>query len=165
MHGMVFVSGVRTLANHCSGINQWFGNDGGTNDSSQLNGFQGAQLVASDQPTNPHARIMFRVDRTTLSVVFFTSPHTSSFPASGQAVVTGAIPSPPGSCLQFLSRIYRVQRSHCSSIFHRASLTHALARSASQFVHKKKVPTNSYEYALGVGFFYFLETPTAESAS
>ena len=43
---------------------------------------------------------------------------------------------PPGSCLQFLSRIYRVQQSHCSSIW----LTHALALSASQFVHKKKSP-------------------------
>ena len=33
----------------------------------------------------------------------------------------------PGSCLQFLSRI-----------FHRAFLTHALALSASQSVHKRK---------------------------
>ena len=47
---------------------------------------------------------------------------------------------PPGSCLQFLSRIPRVQQSHCSSIFHRVLLTHALALSASQFVHKKKSP-------------------------
>ena len=44
----------------------------------------------------------------------------------------------PGSCLQFLSRIDRVQQSHCSSIVHRMLLTHALALSASQFVHKKK---------------------------
>ena len=33
---------------------------------------------------------------------------------------------------------HRVQRSHCSSIVHRVLLTHALALSASQFVHKKK---------------------------
>ena len=33
---------------------------------------------------------------------------------------------------------HRVQQSHCSSIFHRVLLTHALALSASQFVHKKK---------------------------
>ena len=33
---------------------------------------------------------------------------------------------------------HRVQHSHCSSIVHRVLLTHALALSASQFVHKKK---------------------------
>ena len=46
-------------------------------------------------------------------------------------------PHPP----RFLFSIFiahRVQRSHCSSIFHRVLLTHALALSASQFVHKKK---------------------------
>ena len=60
------------------------------------------------------------------------------FPASGQAVVTGSVaPSSP----RFLPSIFsahRVQQSHCSSIFHRVLLTHALALSASQFVHKKK---------------------------
>ena len=52
-------------------------------------------------------------------------------------MVTGVIPSPP----RFLPSIFiahRVQQSHCSSIFHRMLLTHALALSASQFVHKKK---------------------------
>ena len=65
---------------------------------------------------------------------FFAHFH---FPASGQAVVTGVIPSPP----RFLPSIFiahRVQQSHCSSIVHRALLTHALALSASQFGHKKK---------------------------
>ena len=60
-------------------------------------------------------------------------------PASGQAVVTGVVPSPP----PFLPSIFiahRVQQSHCSSIFHRVLLTHALGLSASQFVHKKKSP-------------------------
>ena len=59
------------------------------------------------------------------------------FPASGQAVVTGVVPSPP----RFLPSIFiahRVLQSHCSSIFHRVLLTHALALSASQFVHKKE---------------------------
>ena len=60
------------------------------------------------------------------------------FPASGQAVVTGVVPFSP----RFLPSIFiahRVQQSHCSSIFHRVLLlTHALALSASQFVHKKK---------------------------
>ena len=61
------------------------------------------------------------------------------FPASGQAVVTGVVPSPP----RFLPSIFiahRVRQSHCSSIFHRGLLTHALALSASQFLHKKKSP-------------------------
>ena len=65
---------------------------------------------------------------------FFAHFH---FPASGQAVVTGVVPSPP----RFLPSIFiahRVQQSHCSSIVHRVLLTHALALSASQFVHKKK---------------------------
>ena len=54
-------------------------------------------------------------------------------------MVTDVVPSPP----QFLPSIFiahRVQQSHCSSIFHRVLLTHALALSASQFVHKKKSP-------------------------
>ena len=58
------------------------------------------------------------------------------FPASGQAVVTGVVPSPP----RFLPSIriaHRVQQSHCSSIFHRVLLTHALALSASQLMHKR----------------------------
>ena len=60
------------------------------------------------------------------------------FPASGQAVVTGDVPSPP-LYLPSIFIAHRVQHSHCSSIFHRM-LTHALALSASQFVHKKKPP-------------------------
>ena len=57
-------------------------------------------------------------------------------------MVTGVIPSPP----RFLPSIFiahRVQQSHCSSIFHRTLLTHALALSASQFVHKKKSSMHS----------------------
>ena len=44
---------------------------------------------------------------------------------------------PAGSCLQFLSRIRRVQQSHCSSTFHRMLLTRVLALSAGQFVRRK----------------------------
>ena len=64
---------------------------------------------------------------------------TFYFPASGQVVVTGVVPSPP----RFLPSFFianRVQQSHCLSIFHRVFLTHALAFSASQFVRKKKPP-------------------------
>ena len=67
---------------------------------------------------------------------FFFFSHVF-FPASGQAVITGVVPSPP----RFLPSIFiahRVQQSHCSSNLHRVLLTHALALSASQFVHKKK---------------------------
>ena len=49
----------------------------------------------------------------------------------------GVVPSSP----RFLPSIFvahRVHQSHCSSIFHRVLLTHALALSASQYVHKKK---------------------------
>ena len=59
------------------------------------------------------------------------------FPGSGQAVVTGVVPFPP----RFLPSIFiahRVQKSHCSSIFHRVLLTHALALSASQLVRREK---------------------------
>ena len=66
-----------------------------------------------------------------------SSSLTLYFPASGQTVVTGVVPSPP----RFLPSVFiahRVQQSRCSSTFHRVLLTHALALSASQFVHKKK---------------------------
>ena len=54
-------------------------------------------------------------------------------------MVTGVVPL----ALRFLPSIFialGVQQSHCSSIFHRVLLTHALALSASQFVHKEKSP-------------------------
>ena len=64
-------------------------------------------------------------------------------------VVTGVVPSPP----RFLPSIFfahRVQQSHCSSIFHRMLLTHALALSASQFVRTEKSPrVYTRIYALG----------------
>ena len=53
-------------------------------------------------------------------------------------MVTGAVPSPPRSLYSLILTAHRVQQSHCPSIFHRVLLTHALALSASQFVHKKK---------------------------
>ena len=57
--------------------------------------------------------------------------------ASGQAVDSQVSSlSPPCSCLHFFIAL-RVQQSYCSSI-DRVLLTHALALSASQVVHKKK---------------------------
>ena len=63
--------------------------------------------------------------------------HTCTFQLLGKpwSQVSSLLP------LRFLPSIFivhRVQQSHCSSIFHRVLLTHALALSASQYVHKKK---------------------------
>ena len=54
-------------------------------------------------------------------------------------MVTGFVPSPPRfSPSMFIA--HRFQQSYCSSISHRMFLAHALALSASQFVHKKNPP-------------------------
>ena len=69
------------------------------------------------------------------------------FPASGQAMVTSVIPSPP----RFLPSIFiahRVQQSHCSSIVHRVLITHALAFRKS-ICPQEQIPTNLHEYAPG----------------
>ena len=87
------------------------------------------------------------------------------FPVSGQALVTGVVPSSP----RFLPSLFiehRVQQSHCSSIFHRVLLTHALVFSASQFLYYiksrytglfskilLKSNTSSMMYSI---FFFFL---------
>ena len=60
-------------------------------------------------------------------------------PASGQAVVTGVVPPPPRS-LPSIFIAHRVQKSHCSSIFHQVLQTHALALPARQCVRKKNSP-------------------------
>ena len=75
---------------------------------------------------------------------------TLYFPASGQAVVTGVVPSPP----RFLPSIFiphRVQQSHCSLL---VDFLSSVANSRSRAFRKsicaqEKVPTNLYEYALG----------------
>ena len=74
------------------------------------------------------------------SFFFFLSfVHTSTFQLLDKpwSQVSSLSPS------RFLRSVFiahRVQRSHCSSVFHRVLLTHALALSASQFVNKKKSP-------------------------
>ena len=61
-------------------------------------------------------------------------------------------PSSPSRFLPSIFIAHRVQQSHCSSIFHRVSLTHALALSASQSsCAQEKVPTNLYEYMHSTG--------------
>ena len=87
-----------------------------------------------------HLRKVNQLPPKKLSLILFLSLFSHFYlPASGQAVVTGVVPSSP----RFLPSIFiahRVQQSHCSSIFHRVLLTHALALSASQFEHEKKSP-------------------------
>ena len=86
-----------------------------------------SKSISSRQANNTH-------------VFFFLSFAHFYFPASGQAVVTrSVVPSFP-RFLPLIFIVHRVQQSHCSSIFHRVLLTHALALSASQFVRKKKSP-------------------------
>ena len=70
------------------------------------------------------------------SFFFFVFSHTSTFQLLDKAWPQVLSLLPPGSCLQFFIA-HRVQQSHCSSIFNRVWITHALTLSASQFVHKK----------------------------
>ena len=58
---------------------------------------------------------------------FFFSFHTSTFQLLDKYP----------RLLPLIFIVHRVHQSHCSSIFHRVPLTHSLALSASQFVHKK----------------------------
>ena len=102
----------------------------------------------------------FRDQSTRCASLFFCSPRFSLFEKlflffrfflcpthllsslSGQAVWSQVVSSllPPGWFLPSTLIAHRVQQSHCSSIFHRVFLTHALALSARQFEHKKKSP-------------------------
>ena len=83
-----------------------------------------------------------------MKVFFFLSSfsvfqHTSTFQLLDKPWSQVSSLSPP----RFLPSFYiahRVQQSHCSSIFRRVFLTHALALSASQFVHKKKNLTSMH---------------------
>ena len=71
-------------------------------------------------------------------VFFFLFSQTSTFQLLDKPWSQVSSLFPP----RFMPSIFivhrRVQQSHCSSIFHRVWLTHALALSASQFVHKKR---------------------------
>ena len=69
--------------------------------------------------------------------IFFRFAHTSTFQNKPWSQVSSLLP--PGSSPSIFIA-HKVQQPHCSSIFHRVLLTHALALSASPFVHKKKSP-------------------------
>ena len=85
---------------------------------------------------------------------FFFFEHHFYFPAqlvgfypqrsSGQAVVTGVVPSPPGTCLQYFSGMGSAFPLLVD--FHRMLRTQALALSANQCLCKKK---SLRVYALG----------------
>ena len=85
--------------------------------------------------------------RTHETDIFFLFSHTSTFPRLDKpwSQVSSLLSS--GSWLQVLSRIGFID--HTARRFFRVLLTHALALSASQSLHKKKSPRNLYEYALG----------------
>ena len=109
------------------------------------------QIGLLTKQENPIAKLVRQLASPQLAIfyffIFLFSAHFY-FPASGQAVDTGVVPSPP----RFLPSIFiahRVQQSHCSSIVHRMLLTHALALSASKLVHKNKPHDNLYEFELG----------------
>ena len=78
-------------------------------------------------------------------VTFFFS-HTSTFQLLDKPWSQVSSLPPPGSCLQFLSRIGF--NNHCSSIFHRVANSRSRAFRKSIFA-QEKVPTILYEYAIG----------------
>ena len=52
-----------------------------------------------------------------LSFLIYSFLTRFDFPASGQAVVTGVVSSPPPRFLRSIFIAHRVQQSHCSSMF------------------------------------------------
>ena len=69
------------------------------------------------------------------------------FPASGQAVVSGVIPSPPRYVLSVFIAHW-AQHSHCSS--RSSNVANLRFRAFRESIcAQEKVPTNLYEYALG----------------
>ncbi len=72
-------------------------------------------------------------------LTFFFFSHTFTFQLLDKPWSQVSSLLPPLLLLAFnFYRAHRFQQSHCSSIFHRVLLTHALALSASHSVHKKK---------------------------
>ena len=83
-------------------------------------------------------------------VFFFFFSHIY-FPASGQAVVTRVVLSHP-RCLRSFFIAYRVQKAHCSSIFHRVLLNSRSRAFPKSICAQEKVPTNSSEYVCTRGY-------------
>ena len=73
-----------------------------------------------------------------MTAFFFFLYHTFTFKLLNKPWSQMSSLFSPWRCLPSIFIAHRVQQSHCSSIFHRVLLTHALALSTSQFVHKKK---------------------------
>ena len=79
--------------------------------------------------------------------LFFFFSHTSTFQLLDKPWSQVSSLLPPSSCLQFLSRI-GFSNPTARRMFHRVWLTHALALSASQFVHEKKSPRIDVIYGI-----------------
>ena len=73
-------------------------------------------------------------------IFFFFHTHLLSSLWTSRGHRCRPFPPPRPRFLPSIFIAHRVQHTHCSSTFHRVLLTHALALSASQFVHKKKSP-------------------------
>ena len=95
-------------------------------------------------------RTRCHVTRCSPHYFFFFFSHTFTFQLLDKPWSQVSSLLPP----RFLPSIFiahTVQQFHCSSIFHRMLLTHALVLSASQFVHKKKsqrIYTNMHSVGL-----------------
>ena len=90
-------------------------------------------------PRKKNDRTMFDLQYLVLFFFFWSFSHTPTFQLLDKPLSQVSSLLPP----RFLPSIFiahRVLQSHCSSIFHRVLLTHALALSASQFVRKKNSP-------------------------
>ena len=84
------------------------------------------------------------INQTNVTLLFcfvFHARLLSSFSDKQWSQVSSLSPS-PGSGLQFISRTGFVQQFHCSSIFQRVFLTHALALSAKSTFAQETFPTN-----------------------
>ena len=96
---------------------------------SQAQRATGSELVVENSGSPPIAALFF--------FFFYFDPHiyTCQLLDKPWSQVSSLLPP---RLLPSIFIAHRVQQSHCSSIFHRALLTHALALSASEFVHKKE---------------------------
>ena len=97
--------------------------------------------LLSTRPISPNNAAHGTVQRDSVdnkaSLFFFSFSHTFTFQLLDKPWSQVSSLLPPGSCLRFLSRI-GFSNPTARRFFDRMMLTHALALSASQFVHKKK---------------------------
>ena len=89
-----------------------------------------------------------RWQRCTWYIFFLFLFHTPTLQFLDKQSVTGVVPSSP-RFLPSVFIVHRVQQSHCSSIFS-SSVANSRCRAFRKSIcAREKVPTRSYEYALG----------------